>query len=584
MQTLIVKAWPKVIGIGLLVALVGSLLVVALTYAPGNGAGKRPVTEPVVEGPVATVAAADGSVQHENLPKQPNVVLVMADDMRVDDLAFAPNLRKLIADHGVTFENSFAPFPLCCPSRASFLTGQYAHNHKVYWHDPPYGYGAFDDSRTIATSLKAAGYRTGYLGKYLNRYGLARSKVTGEPSLTYVPNGWDDWRAAVEPPGESYVHGQTYDYMDTPFNVNGVIDNNYRGVYQSDVIGDMSVDMAGKFAKKKDPFFLYVNYVAPHHGGPNAADEPRDVLDENGREVNVVTPGVPDWVRGKFDDRIDRASGIAATGEQIETDFSDKPPALRKRIQPLGDEAKDALRYATRRRAEAVYVMDRNIARLVAELQRSGEWEDTVFAFTSDNGMILGEHGLGMTKVRAHEPSLRVPMLVTGPGLRTKEKRYDPISTVDLTATILDFADAKPSHKPDGVSRADSLVGGDQGWTTPVVTEAVFTSRGNDPAFTDMRSTIGIRVSRYSYTRYNDGATELYDLVEDPREDQNVADDPRYADALAALDELWPAIKDCRGRACSPDLAPVLSADPKLNASNTETYWAEILAAYGWEK
>ncbi|WP_182376937.1 sulfatase [Nocardioides sp. WS12] len=583
METSIVKAWFRVVVVGVIVALVGSLVVVALIHAPGSGAGKDPVVEPVVAGPVAT-AAADEPARPVAFPKQPNVVLVMADDMRVDDLAFAPNLRKLIAEHGVTFENSFAPFPLCCPSRASFLTGQYAHNHKVFWHDPPYGYGAFDDSKTIATSLQAAGYRTGLIGKYLNRYGLARSKVTGEPSARYVPNGWDDWRGAIEPPGESDVHGSTYDYMDTPFNVNGTIDNNYRGVYQSDVIGDMSVDMARRFAKARDPFFMYVNYVAPHHGGPNPADEPVDIKDEAGHEVSLATPAVPDWVRGKFDDLIDRGSGVAKTGEAIETDVSDKPPALRKRIQPLGDEAKGALLDVTRRRAEAIYVMDRNIARLVAELQRSGAWEETVFAFTSDNGMLLGEHGLGMTKVRAHEPSLRVPMLVTGPGLRTEQKRYDPISTVDLTATILDVADAKPSHKPDGVSRADSLLYGDQGWSTPVVTEAVFTSRGTDPAFLDMRSTIGIRVSRYSYTRYNDGATELYDLVEDPREDQNVADDPRYADARAALDELWPRVKDCRGKACAPDLDRVLTADPKLNASNTDAYWDEIVAAYGWGK
>lgn len=573
----VVRLWYVAIGAGLVVA-----LVIALLVQSNGGGGQVPLTEPAVAGPTPTVVPTDGSPRPQAMPKQPNVVLVMADDMRVDDLAFAPNLRRLIAEHGVSFENSFAPFPLCCPSRASFMTGQYAHNHKVFWHDPPYGYGAFDDSRTIATSLQAAGYRTGFIGKYLNGYGFATSKVTGEPSARYVPNGWDDWRGAVEPPVDSDIHGNAYDYMDTPFNVNGTIDNNYRGIYQTDVIGDMSVDMSRRFAEAPDPFFMYVNYVAPHHGQPNPADEPRDVVDQDGRPVSVVTPAVPDWVRGKFDDRIDRASGIARTGEPIETDVSDKPPALLKRILKLGDEAKEALRFATRRRAEAVYVMDRNIARLVAELQRSGAWEDTVFAFTSDNGMIIGEHGLGMTKVRAHEPSLRVPMLVTGPGLRNAEKRYDPISTVDLTATILDLADAKPSHEPDGVSRVDSLVNGDSGWTTPVLTEAVFTSLGRDPAFTDLRTTIGIRVSRYSYTRYRNETSELYDLVTDPREDRNVADDPEYADVQAALEELWPKIKDCRGKACSPVLAPILTADPKLNRTNTEAYWDEILAAYGW--
>lgn len=578
MRFSVVRAWGVALGVGLVV----TLLLTLLAHSGGSTAGERP-PEPEFSGPKPTADASEAGAEPATLPEQPNVVLVMADDMRVDDLAFAPNLRKLIAEHGVTFENSFAPFPLCCPSRASFLTGQYAHNHKVWWHDPPYGYGAFDDSRTIATSLKDAGYRTGFIGKYLNRYGLARSKVTDEPSATYVPHGWDDWRAAVEPPGDSDIHGNTYDYMDTPFNVNGTIDNRYSGVYQSDVIGDFSVDMARRFAKRRAPFFMYVNYVAPHHGIPNAEDEPDVVHDENGHELSVVTPAVPDWVRGKFDDRIDRASGVAKTGEPIETDVSDKPKALQQRFQPQGDEAKDALLYATRRRAEAVYVMDRNIARLVGELQRSGAWDRTVFAFTSDNGMIVGEHGLGMTKVRAHEPSLRVPMLVTGPGLRTAEKRYDPITTVDLTATILDLANAQASHLADGTSRVPTLLHGDRGWSAPVVTEAVFTARGRDPLFTDLRSTIGIRVSRYSYTRYRGGDVELYDLVRDPREDRNVADDPEYAAVRRALDRLWPKVKDCRGRSCTPDLPKVLAAGPKQDRIDTDAYWAAIDAAYGWE-
>lgn len=572
------RTWYAVVGL----CLVASLVIAVLTHGRG-GASTTSGAEPALEGPTPTAGATDGSARPASMPRQPNVVLVMADDMRVDDLAFAPNLRRLIAQHGVTFENSFAPFPLCCPSRASFLTGQYAHNHKVWWHDPPYGYGAFDDSRSIATSLQDAGYRTGFIGKYLNRYGIAPSKVTGEPSARYVPNGWDDWRGAVEPPADSAIHGSTYDYMDTPFNVNGEIDNSYRGVYQSDVLGDMSVDMSRRFARGRKPFFMYVNYVAPHHGQPNAADEPDYVVDENGREVHVVTPAVPEWVRGRFDDRVRRASGVARTGEEIESDVRDKPRELQKRVQPLGEEAKEALLYATRRRAEAVYVMDRNIARLVAELQRSGEWEETVFAFTSDNGMLMGEHGLGMTKVRAHEPSLRVPLLVTGPGLRDRAVRHDPVSTVDLTATILDLAGARPPLTPDGESRLDSLLDGDQGWRTPVVTEAVFTARGRDPQFTDLRTTIGIRVSRYSYTRYKSGETELYDLLEDPREDTNVADAPEYAEVRAALDELWPAIKDCRGSGCLPALPKVLAAGPRLNRSHTEAYWAAIDEAYGWD-
>jgi len=516
------------------------------------------------------------------MPDQPNIVMVMADDMRVDDLAFAPHLRRLIARHGVSFENSFSPFPLCCPARASFLSGQYAHNHKVLWHDPPFGYGAFDDSRTLATSLHRAGYRTGFIGKYLNHYGKDLSKVTGAPSYTYVPQGWDDWRGAIENPGNAPFHGDTYNYYDTPFNVNGVVDNRYRGVYQSNVIGDFSVDMAHRFSHKRKPFFIYVNYVAPHHGDPQDPTFPRGVLDRTGRPIPLVTPAVPDSVRGRFDRRIRRGAGIAREGEPVEVDRTDKPPEIQKRSFRLTREARTALRDATRRRAEAVYVMDRNIARLVRQLKRTGEWRRTVFMFTSDNGLIMGEHGFGMTKVRAYEPSLRVPLLVTGPGLRTAQKRYDPISTVDLTATLLDLGDARAPRPADGISRLSTLLEGDQGWTTPVVTEAIRTSGGNDPAFTDRRTTIGIRVSRYSYTRYRDGTAELYDLATDPRQDTNVADAGEYADVRSALDRIWPRLKNCKAARCRTPLPAVLAADPTTNCADTERYWSAIRAAYGW--
>lgn len=573
------RTWFFLVGGGLVVTL---LLIVAAGPDDRTPSGNAAPTSPAAQaapGERPTDVGRPGPGPGD----RPNVVLVMADDMRVDDLAFAPHLRRLVAEHGVSFENSFSPFPLCCPARASFMTGQYAHNHKVLWHEPPFGYGGFDDSRTLATSLQEAGYRTGFIGKYLNRYGADPSKVTGEPSYTYVPNGWTDWRAAVENPGNAGFHGHTYNYYDTPFNVNGVLDNRYRGVYQSKVIGDFSVDMARRFADSGAPFFMYVNYVAPHHGEPEPGDFPRDVRDENGEKVHVVTPAVPPGVKGRFDDVVDRASGVARIGELIESDLRDKPPTIRERAQSLGAEAQDAIRTATRRRAEAVHVMDRHIARLVRELKSSGEWDRTVFAFTSDNGMMLGEHGFAMTKVRAYEPSLRVPTLVTGPGLRAGEKRYDPISTVDLTATILDLADARPPHPADGISRVDTLLEGDRGWTTPIVTEAIRTSKGDDPAFTDRRTTIGIRVSRYSYTRYRDGSVELYDLVTDPRQDDNVATAAAYVEVRRALDKLWSRVKNCRAKACARPLPALLAADEARNRANTDAYWDQILAAYGWQ-
>lgn len=509
--------------------------------------------------------------------QRPNVVVVMADDMRVDDLAFAPNLRSVVAAHGVTFENSFSPYPLCCPARASFLTGQYAHNHRVYWHDAPYGYGSFDDSRTLATSMQAAGYRTGFVGKYLNRYGLDRSKVSGRPSHRYVPRGWSDWRATID--GGPGVHGGTYHYFDPAFNMNGSVVNRFRGDYNSVVIGDVSTAMVRRFAGAR-PFFMYVNFVAPHHGGPREPDDPW-VLRDGEREY-LTTPARPRWVKGRFDDRIRRASGFARTGESVERDRRDKPPTVQRRARTFTAEMRRAMVKATRQRAEAIHVMDRHVGRLVRQLKRSGEWANTVFMFTSDNGMIVGEHGLPIVKVWGYEPSLRVPLLVTGPGLRERQKRYDPVSTVDLAATILDIGDATPPRPADGTSRWPSLVGGDRGWTTPVVTEATHTSGGRSPLFRDARTSIGIRTSRYSYIRHRDGFGELYDLVRDPRQDRNVYRADAYADVRRAFAQVWLQAKDCDAAECRQPLPPLLSASASRNAEYTRAYWGPIRRAYGW--
>ena len=159
------------------------LLVLALVAAIFPGSAPRRATAVVSSAPVAP------SVGHS----RPNIIVVMADDMRTDDLRFMPSVRRLLVGRGLNFRNSFSPYPLCCPARASFLTGRYAHNHHVYSHAKPYGFQSFDDHATIATALQQSGYQTGFVGKYLNGYGAERSLVTGGPSFRYVPAGWTDW-------------------------------------------------------------------------------------------------------------------------------------------------------------------------------------------------------------------------------------------------------------------------------------------------------------------------------------------------------------------------------------------------------
>jgi arylsulfatase A-like enzyme len=528
--------------------------------------------------PVVHLRASSGAESDQ----RPNIVMVMADDMRVDELLFTPQLRRLVARDGLTFENSFAPFPLCCPDRASFLTGQYAHNHGVFWSEPPFGYASFDDSRTLATSLHAAGYRTGFVGRYLNGYGPARSKVSGRISYRYVPRGWDDWRAAFENPHRDGIHGGTFDYMDTPFNVNGHVDNRYRGTYQSTVIGRFSTAMARRFARSGGPFFIYVNYVAPHFGHPSEPDDPKGIRDDNGYPHRFDTPARPRWVRGKFNRIIGHGAGMPADGSPSERDVSDKPRALR-RPEPNHAE-RVGLRTLTRQRAEAVYVMDQQIGRLVRGLKRTGEWDNTVFMFTSDNGYYLGEHRKLYGKIRAHEPSIRVPFLVTGPGMRSGQVRYDPITTVDVAATVLDLAGAAPPHRPDGASRLPTMLQGDQGWTVPVLDEGAFTEGiGRDtPGFAWPRTTIGVRTARYSLIRLRTGENELYDLLRDPLENHNVWGARRYRDTRRELMAVWQRLRNCRGDQCRTALPAALAVGPAQGAELGSRYWHRIVAVYGF--
>jgi N-acetylglucosamine-6-sulfatase len=519
---------------------------------------------------------------------RPNIVTILADDMRTDDLRWMPAVRRLIADQGLTFRNSFSPFPLCCPARASLLTGQYAHNHHVYSHLPPYGFGAFDDRLTLGTSLSSAGYHTIFLGKYLNGYGEQTSKVTGESSFRYVPPGWTEWRAAVSrPPNSGYSSGGTYDYWHTLFNVNGHIDDTHRGQYQTDVLGRMARRMVRKYHRSPKPFFMYLSPVAPHFGTPHEEDDPIGIIDPADGQIELIkTPARPRWVRGRFDDVIPRASGLPANGGPSERDMSDKPRPMRD-LSALTTQERTAVRTLTRQRAEALFVLDQEVKQLVATLKATGEYDDTVIMFTSDNGYFLGEHRMRQGKIKPEEPSLRVPFVISGPGI-PHGARFDPITTPSITATILDLADARPPHPADGRSLVPSFTD-DHGWRVPMVTEGLETSEVFNDAqshraagFTDVRTTIGIRTARWKLVHYNDGDGELYDLDHDPNELTSHFDDPRYAHVQAELQKVWTAYKDCHGASCRAPMPADLQRGPVEDREMTDRQALRVEARYGY--
>ena len=545
---------------------IGSLLTLAmLTVGPVLASGGSGTASARERG-----AAAD---------RRPNVVVVMADDMRTDELQFMPKTRRIFGRHGLTFENSFSANPMCCPARASFLTGEYSHNHKVFSSLDPYGFRAFDDSYTMATALHASGYRTALVGKYLNGYGKQRSKVTGQPSLHYVPRGYTDWYASVEPPEGSGLGG-TYHYDHVTYNHNGAIDDGHRGEYSTVGISRISRRLIEKYAGPGRPFFLWASFIAPHEGLPVEPDDP-----------HYPTPARPPWVRGHFNDVITRAPGVPRGGGPIEADMRDKPKFMRALKEPNA-RGRQSMRDGARQRAESLYVLDREVGHLVSTLRRSGEWDNTVLMFLSDNGYFIGEHRKRSGKVLGYEPSIRVPILVTGPGMRTGERRYDPISLVDLTATILDLGDAtrrlSRRHPLDGTSRLPVMLDGDVGWTSPVVTEGhmwnhIDRKKARRLGFHGRGlSYIGIRTARYSLIRTVRGSVELYDLADDANEMRSRHDDPSYRRTKRQLTRVWKAFSYCSGDDCRHPLPEGLQADPATERDLTTSFWRQVDAVHGY--
>jgi arylsulfatase A-like enzyme len=310
---------------------------------------------------------------------------------------------------------------------------------------------------------------------------------------------------------------------------------------------------------------------------------------------------------------VHKGAGITTDGVG-ENDVSDKPGRFAD-LLPLTASERRMETISTRRRAAAVYAMDRNIGRLIRSLKRSGEWDRTVFVFWSDNGYFQGEHNRISGKIHVYEPSLRVPMLITGPGMRGGrhdglfggQDRFDPVDVVDLSRTLVDIAGATPPHEPDGKPMTAVLRGRDRGWDEAVPYEAM----GNNPARaeaieadrelapvspsagharrsdrSDPRDSVGVRTSRWAYVRYVDGEQELYDLWKDPLEWTNLAASPSWMsdneDVVDALQAVVRQLRYCTGSACHPRLPAPLSVGASTNAAATRTYWRRIAGAYGW--
>ncbi|GAA4704931.1 sulfatase [Nocardioides conyzicola] len=486
---------------------------------PGRQARRRRLTAVITATAALAGWAAASSVHAQPAPppaadERPNVVMITLDDLAEGDLAVMPRTRELIADQGTTMTQGIAPTPICAPARASLLTGQYAHNHGVLTIEGEAGgFRSFNDRRTLPTWLKKAGYETMFAGKYLNGYGVNNPR--------YIPPGWDRWRASID--------FTTYSFLHTKFNVDGKVVK--PPGYSSDILARYTEDLLAQHRHgrlRDDPFFLWVNYVAPHHGGPRESDDPGRTSD--GRRPPTTTPAPRD--RNHF-----RHRALPREPDMWEQDLRGNPHA--GPVAPRSYRA--AIREVYQQRLESLLAVDRAVGRTVAALRRSGELKRTVIILTSDNGYMVGQHDL-VGKLWFYDKSVRIPIVMRGPGIPAGKRVSTPITNPDLAVTIAGLARARPTRKVDGVDLLPWLDRPDQRRAVPI--EAYPVKGGHRRLYS------GIRYGDLTYVRSRNGFEELYDRARDPGELVNVARRPAYRSTLKQLRRWDRRYRDCAGSSC----------------------------------
>ncbi len=416
-----------------------------------------------------------------NNGRRPNIVIILTDDQRYDSMQYLPITLSKLLPESIQFTNAFVSTSQCCPSRASILTGLYSHNHGVFHSDLPNG-GAtvFDDKSTLATWLQKSGYRTGFVGKYLNDY----SKLS-----PYVPPGWSDWRGLYSDIG----------YNNYKLIENGSVVNYGTGTanYSTSVFTTKAVNFINS-TPSNQPLFLYFSTSAPH---APATPHPQDV---------GTFSAFPNWRPLSYN----------------ETDVSDKPAWVQglPDINSTTAAQSDALHRST---LESLQAVDRGFGSIYSALQTSGRLRNTYIIFMSDNGLSWGEHRWVDDKTCPYEECQRVPLLIRKPGL-VGRKNKTLVMNVDVPLTIAELTGVIPELNTKGLSLVNVING-----TAPLSRNSVFFEWQN--GLSSVSDFHAVRTSRYMYAEYNNGERELYDLLVDPNEMDNVYSNPNYAGVIPGL-------------------------------------------------
>ena len=451
----------------------------------------------------------------------PNFVVILTDDQ--DDtgsMTYMPKTLSLVAEHGVTFINSFVNLPLCAPSRASFLTGQAAHNHGIIDNDGGKKFGNYEKD-ALPVWLQEAGYKTALIGKYINGYRIRKqpkswskywsdfinelvgpSDEANAQTSTTVPPGWSFWYAS---PSGSYYHvrinenGKVLKFGDGPSD------------YSTDVLRNRAIRFIKDQAGSTEPFFMLIATHAPHGQGEGDG---------------VKGPAIP---------------APAHQHEFTEVELPrhpahNKPDVSNEPLQKIrGPEWERGDVKAYRAALQSLQSVDELVAGVVDALRDARKLDNTVIIYTSDNGFIYDDPGRE-GKNSAYEGSIRVPLLMRGPGIPEDATRGQLVNNLDLVATIVELAGAKPDLSLDGRSLVPLFAERDVAWRGALLIDG-----GTFEA---------VRTDSKAYIRSANGFEELYDLYADPYELENKARDPSYANDLTMLRADYDRLAPCVAASC----------------------------------
>jgi arylsulfatase A-like enzyme len=512
---------------------------------------------------LTVVFAALGARQAEGAPVGKNVIFILTDDMSASELAGMPNVQSLIAGQGTSFNRAYISYPLCCPSRATMLSGQYMHNHGVHGNFPPNGSWLKFRSResgALPIRLHSDAYYNVHIGKYMNGYG-----AFGSLNDLPVPLGWDEWYGKVaqdaiyfnyelvEKTGTNARQRITF-YGDQPLD------------YQTDVFSGRAVDFVADHPASQEPFLLDLWFNSPH--GP-FDPAPRDLF----RLAGSPLPRLPAF---------------------NEKDISDKPKWFRHQARRRLVRSQIKVIDNERRRAqEQLLSVDQSVGKLVAALQSRGILDDTYIIFASDNGFFRGEHRIASGKYLPYDPASRVPLLIRGPGIPAGGVSDELVWNGDITQTILQIASGSEDPNLDGRSLLPFAENPALRSTRPVLLEGdtgpggtgaelaqtsaararearvgVLGKKGvrnldqepnaiKSAANTDRAPAYrSIRTDHYEYTVYANGQTELYDMWRDPSQLRSLASDPRYRYVRKWLYTQLIPLSSCAGPSCRVELGP----------------------------